>query len=77
MKNGEYERFKAFIKDYERSEWCYRIAGNGCFIVKLSVKSLEEIEEFINVISSYALTETMIAFSEVDINNCIDKFLKE
>lgn len=75
MKNGEYEKFKAFIKDYERSEWCYRIAGNGCFLVKLSVKSLDEIEEFINKISSYALTETIIAFSEVPINNSIDKFL--
>ncbi|SCN24469.1 HTH-type transcriptional regulator LrpC [Clostridium sp. N3C] len=77
MKNGEYEKFKTFIKDYERSEWCYRIAGNGCFLVKLSVESLEEIEEFINHISSYALTETTIAFSEVPIDNSIDKFIEK
>lgn len=75
MKNGEYERFKIFIKEYERSEWCYRIAGNGCFLVKLSVKSLSEVEEFINDISSYAYTETIISFSEVTINTSIDKFL--
>lgn len=77
MKSGEYEKFKIFIKECERSEWCYRIAGNGCFLVKLSVKSLNEIEEFINEISSYALTETIIAFSEVTIDDSIDKFLGE
>lgn len=77
MKNGEYEKFKIFIKEYKRSEWCYRIAGDGCFLVKLSGKSLSEIEEFINAISRYAITETIIAFSEVAINNDIDKFLGE
>lgn len=75
MKNGGYEKFKSFIKEYKRSEWCYRIAGDGCFLIKLSVKSLNEIEEFINEISEYAITETIIAFSEVTINNNIDKFL--
>ncbi|WML33658.1 Lrp/AsnC family transcriptional regulator [Clostridium sp. OS1-26] len=77
MKNGGYEKFKIFISEYKRSEWCYRIAGDGCFLIKLSVKSLNEIEEFINEISEYAITETIIAFSEVTINNNIDKFLGE
>ncbi|AUM90559.1 Lrp/AsnC family transcriptional regulator [Clostridium botulinum] len=77
MKNGQYEKFKIFIKDYKRSEWSYRIAGDGCFLVKLLVKSLNDIEEFINDISSYAITETIIAFSEVTINNSINKFLEE
>lgn len=75
MKNGEYERFKNFIKDYNRSEWCYRIAGDGCFLVKLSVKDLSDIEEFINEVSPYATTSTNIAFSEVVIENSINKFL--
>ncbi|AOY77700.1 Lrp/AsnC family transcriptional regulator [Clostridium formicaceticum] len=77
MKNGQYEKFKTFIKEYKLSEWCYRTAGEGCFLVKLSSKSLNDIEEFINVISSYAITETIIAFSEVTINNRINKFLEE
>ncbi|AAK79435.1 Lrp/AsnC family leucine-responsive transcriptional regulator [Clostridium acetobutylicum] len=77
MKNGQYEKFKIFIKEYKRSEWCYRIAGDGCFLVKLLVQSLNEIEEFINDVSSYAVTETIIALSEVAINNDINKFLKE
>lgn len=75
MRNGEYERFKNFIKDYNHSEWCYRIAGDSCFLVKLSVKDLGEIEEFINKVSPYAITSTNIVFSEVAIDNSINKFL--
>jgi Lrp/AsnC family leucine-responsive transcriptional regulator len=77
MKNGQYDKFKEFISEYKRSEWCYRTAGDGCFLVKLCVKSLNEIEDFINDMSSYAMTETTIAFSEVSINNSINKFLEE
>lgn len=76
MKNGQHEKFKEFINEYKRSEWCYRIAGDGCFLVKLSVKALGDIEEFINAISSYAITETIIALSEVEIDNSINKFLE-
>ncbi|OVE70864.1 transcriptional regulator [Clostridium diolis] len=76
MKNGEYNKFKNFIKNHKRSEWGYRIAGDGCFLVKLSVKNLEEIEEFINDISEYSLTTTIIAFSEVEIDNNINKFME-
>lgn len=75
MRDGQYEKFKHFIKDYKHSEWCYRIAGAACFIVKLSVPSLEDIEQFINAISSYALTVTSVVFSEVEVDNNIDKFL--
>lgn len=75
MKDGQHEKFKNFIKDYKHSEWCYRIAGASCFIVKLSVASLEDIEQFINTISSYALTETSIVFSKVEVNDRINKFL--
>lgn len=75
MKDGQYEKFKNFIRDYKHSEWCYRIAGAACFIVKLSVPSLEDIEQFIDAISSYAFTETSIVFSKVEVNHSIDKFL--
>ncbi|HWS30172.1 MAG TPA: Lrp/AsnC family transcriptional regulator [Clostridia bacterium] len=75
MRDGQYEKFKSFIRDYKYSEWCYRIAGAACFIVKLSVPSLEDIEQFINVISPYAMTETSIVFSEVEVNHSINKFL--
>lgn len=75
MRDGQYEKFKSFIRDYKYSEWCYRIAGAACFIVKLSVPSLEDIEQFINAVSAYALTETSIVFSKVEVDNSITKFL--
>lgn len=75
MKDGQYEKFKNFIQDDKHSEWCYRIAGAACFIVKLSVPSLEDIEQFINAVSSYAQTNTSIVFSKVEVNDRIDKFL--
>ncbi|KAJ51886.1 Lrp/AsnC family leucine-responsive transcriptional regulator [Clostridium tetanomorphum] len=75
MRNGEYERFREFIIDYPRSEFCYRIAGDACYIVKLSVISLDEIEKFINEIAPYTITTTMIAFSEVNVKDNISKFI--
>lgn len=75
MKDGQYEKFKSFIQEDKHSEWCYRIAGAACFIVKLSVPSLEDIEQFINAVSSYAQTNTSIVFSKVEVNDRIDKFL--
>lgn len=74
MRNGEYDRFKRFIENYNRSEWCYRVAGESCFLVKLSVSELSEIEAFINLVSSYAITSTIIALSNVNINENIKKF---
>ncbi|QIB69313.1 Lrp/AsnC family transcriptional regulator [Aminipila butyrica] len=75
MRDGQHVKFKNFIKEYKHSEWCYRIAGSACFIVKLSVSSLADIEEFINAVSSYALTETSIIFSKTEVNDSIHKFL--
>lgn len=75
MRDGQYERFKRFIKDYKYSDWCYRIAGAACFIVKLSVPSLADIEQFIDAVSAYALTETSIVFSEAEVDKSIHKFL--
>ena len=67
MKNGEYDRFKTFIADDPRSIFCYRIAGEACFLVKLSVREIAEIEEFISSIAPFAKTKTHIVFSEVPI----------
>lgn len=77
MKNGEHERFRHFISDYPRSEFCYRIAGDACFLVKLNVESLDQIEEFINRVTPFATTRTQIAFSEVPVDTNVSKFLIE
>lgn len=55
----------------KHSEWCYGIAKATCFIVKLSVPSLENIEQFVDAVSPYAMAETSIAFafSEVEVDH--------
>jgi Lrp/AsnC family transcriptional regulator, leucine-responsive regulatory protein len=65
VKNGNYKRFQAFIEEFPKTIFCYRIAGNACYMIMITVSKLEEIEEFINEVSSFAATVTHIVFSEV------------
>jgi Lrp/AsnC family leucine-responsive transcriptional regulator len=71
LKNGDYSRFKSFIETHPRALFCYRIAGQACYIVMLTVTKLEEIEEFINEITSFTSTVSHIVFSEIIIQNSI------
>lgn len=75
LKNGQFEKFKKLIYNHPRVIFCYRIAGHSCVLVKLSVKAISEIEEFIDSISALdATTFTNIIFSEVPLNNSVEKF---
>lgn len=75
LKNSEFEKFKKFIYNHPRVVFCYRIAGHSCILLKLSVESISEIEEFVDSISSLdSTTSTYIIFSEVPINDSIGKF---
>ncbi len=65
VKNGEYERFKTYIERLPNIEFCYRIAGAACYMLKINAESLEQIEEFINQTSPYAQTVTHVIFSEI------------
>ena len=42
--NGEYQRFVTFMNQHPRAFFAYRVAGQSCFFIKLSVASLEEID---------------------------------
>lgn len=75
IKNSNFEEFKKIIYTHPRVSFCYRIAGNSCILVKLCVKSISEIEKFIDFISTLdSTTSTHIIFSEVPVNNSVDKF---
>ncbi|UOY90892.1 Lrp/AsnC family transcriptional regulator [Bacillus glycinifermentans] len=65
VKNGEYERFKAYIERLPNIEFCYRIAGAACYMLKINAANLEEVEAFINRTSPYAQTVTHVIFSEI------------
>lgn len=66
VKNGEYERFKAYIERLPNIEFCYRIAGGACYMLKINAESLAKIEAFINETSPYAQTVTHVIFSEIE-----------
>ncbi|MEW9503164.1 Lrp/AsnC family transcriptional regulator [Jeotgalibacillus marinus] len=71
IKNGEYNLFKRHIKQMSNVEFCYRIAGNACFILKLHFEKLSKVEEFIDSISPIAETVTHVVFSSVETDSTI------
>lgn len=75
IKNSEFQKFKDFIYDYPGVSFCYRITGHSCIMVKLNVRTIEEIEQFVDCISKMnGTTSTNIIFSEVSVNKDIDTF---
>lgn len=75
LKNSKFDKFKEFIYNHPRVIFCYRIAGHSCILVKLSTKSILEIEKFVDEVSTLdATTSTNIIFSEVPINKSVGKF---
>ncbi|MFJ7745559.1 Lrp/AsnC family transcriptional regulator [Peribacillus sp. NPDC097295] len=67
VKNGEYDRFKRFIVAQSHVDFCYRVAGRACFMLKIRCESLQKVEEFINQTIPYAATVTHVILSEVEI----------
>lgn len=65
IKNGEYHRFRRFIESLDNVEFCYRIAGNACFMVKMQFANFADVEQFIDKVNPYASTVTHFIFSEV------------
>ncbi|PAF15735.1 Lrp/AsnC family transcriptional regulator [Terribacillus saccharophilus] len=68
MKNGNYKGFKAHIATLNNIDFCYRIAGNACFMLKMRFENFTQVEDFIDSIASYAMTVTHFIFSDVDMN---------
>ncbi|MEC2072593.1 Lrp/AsnC family transcriptional regulator [Alkalihalophilus marmarensis] len=65
VKNGDYNGFKHYIQTLSNVEFCYRIAGQACFMMKLHFQSFKEAEQFIEDVNPYARTVTHFIFSEV------------
>lgn len=68
VKNGDYKSFKHYIESLPNVDFCYRISGQACYMLKLHFESFTKAEEFINQVSLYATTVTHFIFSEVHTN---------
>ncbi|WP_226675001.1 Lrp/AsnC family transcriptional regulator [Mesobacillus jeotgali] len=65
VKNGDYKSFKDYIQSLPNVEFCYRIAGNACFMLKLHFETFSQAEKFIEDVNPYAHTVTHFIFSQV------------
>ncbi|WP_102262551.1 Lrp/AsnC family transcriptional regulator [Mesobacillus jeotgali] len=65
VKNGDYKSFKDYIQNLPNVEFCYRIAGNACFMLKLHFETFSQAEKFIEDVNPYAHTVTHFIFSQV------------
>ncbi|QPC48248.1 Lrp/AsnC family transcriptional regulator [Mangrovibacillus cuniculi] len=65
VKNGNYKKFKDHIEVLPNVDFCYRIAGNACFMLKMQFETFIEAEKFIDEINPIAQTVTHFIFSEV------------
>ncbi|WP_339216374.1 Lrp/AsnC family transcriptional regulator [Ornithinibacillus sp. FSL M8-0202] len=68
VKNGDYQSFKRFIEKLPNVEFCYRIAGSACYMVKIQFDSFTNAEKFIDEVSPIAQTVTHFIFSQVPTN---------
>jgi len=65
VKNGDYNSFKRYIEGLPNVEFCYRIAGNACYMLKMQFETFAKAEEFIDNVNPYAQTVTHFIFSKV------------
>ncbi|MEW9052330.1 MAG: Lrp/AsnC family transcriptional regulator [Neobacillus sp.] len=65
VKNGDYHSFKSYIQKLPNVEFCYRIAGNACYMLKMQFESFSKAEQFIDEVNPYAHTVTHFIFSQI------------
>lgn len=68
VKNGDYKFFKNYIQKLSNVEFCYRIAGNACYMLKMQFDNFSKAEQFIDEINPIAQTVTHFIFSQVQTN---------
>ncbi|MFD2444135.1 Lrp/AsnC family transcriptional regulator [Bacillus sp. CGMCC 1.16607] len=65
VKNGDYKSFKNYIEKLPNIEFCYRIAGSACYMLKLQFDTFAKAERFIDELNPIANTVTHFIFSQI------------
>lgn len=73
IKNGDYKSFKNYIEKLSNVEFCYRIAGSACYMLKLQFETFAKAEKFIDEVNPIAQTVTHFIFSQVPTNLKINR----
>ncbi|MEN0047436.1 MAG: Lrp/AsnC family transcriptional regulator [Bacteroidota bacterium] len=59
------ESFHKVLKTYDEIEYCYRVTGEDCMIMKVNLSNNKHLLEFINRISIYGLTTTNVIIEQL------------
>ncbi|OIK15358.1 AsnC family transcriptional regulator [Bacillus sp. MUM 116] len=73
VKNGDYKSFKNYIEKLPNIEFCYRIAGSTCYMLKMQFETFAKAEKFIDEVNPIAHTVTHFIFSQVPTDLKINK----
>ena len=65
IKNNRYADFKEHILTFTNVNFCYRISGETCFLLKAHFQSFSDVEQFIDDLQLYAHTKTNFIFSDI------------
>lgn len=65
IKNNRYVDFKEHILTFTNVNFCYRISGEACFLLKAHFQSFSDVEQFIDDLQLYAHTKTNFIFSDI------------
>lgn len=58
-----HQEFTAFAQTHPNILDCHRITGDACYIIRVAVADMDELEKIINAISTYGRTQTYIILS--------------
>jgi Lrp/AsnC family leucine-responsive transcriptional regulator len=65
IKNGDYKSFKNYIEKLPNVEFCYRIAGSACYMLKIQFETFAKAEKFVDEVNPIAHTVTHFIFSKI------------
>ena len=65
IKNNRYADFKDHIMTCTNLDFCYRISGESCFLLKAHFHSFPDVEQFIDELQLYAHTKSNFIFSDI------------
>lgn len=66
IKNNLYSDFKLFIRNLSDVDFCYRVSGSACFLVKMHFQSMTAVEQCIDDMQRYGHTHTQFILAQVE-----------
>jgi Lrp/AsnC family leucine-responsive transcriptional regulator len=65
MKSSDHKGFTEFIQSLESVEEAHRISGDGCYILKVNMKSNSQLNEFLDALLNYATYRLLISIDRL------------